>query len=57
MVNTVQAKGKDKYQLSFTTVPGRMIKCSLQSDEEREKENFWTVVLDTINYIYCLKLV
>lgn len=35
-------------------MPGGII--SLQKEREREKENFWTVVLDTINYIYYLKL-
>lgn len=51
----MEAKVKDEYHFYYSAWEND--KRSLESDEEREKEKFWTVVLDTINYIYCLKLV
>lgn len=50
-------KLKKRTNIIFTTLPGKMIKCAVFRVMRREKEKFWTVVLDTINYIYCLKLV
>lgn len=46
-----KCKPKARTNINFNIVRGRMLECSHQSDEKREKEKFWTVVIDTINYI------